>query len=126
MLTAFPRTKATHPRINYVWLLDRAPAHIAHKIQKICQKNLAYFASKKKPPPPTPDLEPLDFFFLGAVEKEVNASLTLGVEALRAKISSKGTSYPTAGAVKARDSFRYRIESVVKVSGGRRVSKSND
>ena len=102
----------------YVWQQDGAPAHTANKVQKFRQNNMANFWSKDYWPPSSPDLNPLDFFWWGAIEKRTNATPHGNVNLLKAAISGEWEAYPEEDINKTCTSSRGRIEACIKVERG--------
>ena len=116
--TVLPWLKAAYPGNNYVWQQDGAPAHTATRNQKFCKDNMAAFWPKDFWPPSSPDLNPLDFFWWGAIESETNRTSHPNVDSLKASISKVWATYPADVIVKACATFRPRIEAVIAADGG--------
>lgn len=116
--TILPWLKATYPANNYVWQQDGAPAHTANRVQKFCQDNMADFWPKDFWPPSSPDANPLDYFWWGAIERETNATPHPNVDSLKAAIRQVWGAYPEDTIKKACSSFRGRIEKIIEAKGG--------
>ena len=63
--------KGSHGR-PYVWKQDSSPCHTSVKSQKWLLANLYDYNSPSVWPPNSPDLNPMDYYVWGAVEKEAN------------------------------------------------------
>lgn len=113
-----PWLKANYPKGNYVWTQDGAPAHKSAKVQKFCKRHMADFWEATDWPPGSPDLNPLDFFWWGAIEKKTNATPHRNVSDLKAAIIKEWSTYPAAAIQKACSSFRRRVELVIAAGGG--------
>lgn len=113
-----PWIKANYPQGNYVWQQDGAPAHTSARIQDFCKTNMAMFWSKEIWPPSSPDLNPCDFFWWGAIESKTNATPHPNLDSLKAAIAKEWAVYPAEGIIKACARFRARVEAVIKNNGG--------
>jgi transposase len=113
-----PWIKANYPDGNYVWQQDGAPAHTSKKIQKFCQDNMVNFWPKDFWPPSSPDLNPLDFFWWGAIESKCNATPHPNVDSLKASIAKVWAEYPDVSIQRAFTSLRPRLEAVIAAKGG--------
>ncbi len=56
----------------YVWQQDSAPCHTSRKSQKWLSDNFFEFVAPDVWPPNSPDLNPMDYFVWGAVERGTN------------------------------------------------------
>ena len=113
-----PWIKANYPQGNYVWQQDGAPSHISVKNQTFCKNNMVKFWEKDMWPPSSPDLNPLDFFWWGAIERKTNATPHPNIDSLKAAIVKEWADYPSKGIVDACASFRRRVEAVIENNGG--------
>jgi inhibitor of nuclear factor kappa-B kinase subunit alpha len=113
-----PWLKANYPNGDYVWTQDGAPCHTSQKIQKFCETNMANFWSKDFWPPSSPDLNPLDYFWWGAIETHTNATPHPNIESLKATITKVWTNYPEEAVRRACEIFRRRVEAVIEAEGG--------
>ncbi|QQP56429.1 Transposable element tcb2 transposase [Caligus rogercresseyi] len=84
----------------YVFQQDSAPAHKSRETQAWLLENLPY---------PSPDCNPLDYFFLGMVEIKTNKHTHNTLDSLRAAIKDV--------VAKACSRFRHRLEMVVAADG---------
>ena len=69
-------------------------------------------------PPNSPDCNPLDFFFWGVVEKDVNKAPHNTIQSVRDSVYAVMTNIDKAIVAKACASFRARLEAVVANDGG--------
>ena len=113
-----PWIKANYLQGNYVWQQDGAPAHISEKTQKFCKDNIAQFWNKNMWPPSSPNLNPLDYFWWGVIERKTNATPHPNLDSLKLSIVKEWTDYPAQGIVDACASFRRRVEAVIRNNGG--------
>lgn len=113
-----PWIKATYPDGNYVWTQDGAPCHTSKKNQDFCRNNFADFWAKDFWPPSSPDLNPLDFFWWGTIERLTNATPHRNINSLKASITKVWSDYPVNAVAKACASFRRRVEAVIATDGG--------
>lgn len=101
----------------FVWQQDSAPCHTSRKSQKWLAENFYDFASPNVWPPNSPDLNPMDYYVWGAVEKDTNrrASNTKAQLIDRIKVVFETLSRETVKLACSR--FRSRIEAVVDANG---------
>ncbi|QQP37261.1 Uncharacterized protein FKW44_017471 [Caligus rogercresseyi] len=116
--TVLPWLKKNYPTGNYVWQQDGAPSHMADKNQKFCKDNMAHFWPKNFWPPSSPDLNPLDFFWCGAIESKTYRTPHLNPDSLKATIIKEWDNYPEKHIINACKRFRPRLEAVLKANGG--------
>ncbi|QQP58483.1 Uncharacterized protein FKW44_003818 [Caligus rogercresseyi] len=109
-------TEAYYKVLRYTQ--DGAPSHMAAKNQKFCKDNMAHFWPKNFWPPSSPDLNPLDFFWWGAIESKTNRTPHLNLDSLKATIIKEWANYPEKHIINACKRFRPRLEAVVKANGG--------
>ncbi|QQP48527.1 Uncharacterized protein FKW44_008884, partial [Caligus rogercresseyi] len=109
-------TEAYYKVLRYTQ--DGAPSHMAAKNQKFCKDNMAHFWPKNFWPPSSPDLNPLDFFWWGAIESKINRTPHLNLDSLQATIIKEWDNYPEKHIINACKRFRPRLEAVVKANGG--------
>ncbi|QQP35429.1 Uncharacterized protein FKW44_023657 [Caligus rogercresseyi] len=64
---------------------------MAAKNQKFCKDNMAHFWPKNFWPP---DLNPLDFFWWGAIESKTSRTPHLNLDSLKATIIKEWDNYP--------------------------------
>ena len=115
--TVLPWIKATYPEGNYAWTQDGAPSHTANKVQKFCKENMVEFWAKDLWPPSSPDLNPLNFFGWCAIKKDACATPHPNLDSLEAAILRSWANYPEDAVKMACESFRPRIEAVIKKMG---------
>lgn len=76
------------------------------------------FWSKNFWPPNSPDLNPLDYYVWGIVERQTNKSRHPNVNSLRAAIEAEFTAMNRDQLKTACSRFRARIKQVIEVQGG--------
>ncbi|XP_011863807.1 PREDICTED: uncharacterized protein LOC105559817 [Vollenhovia emeryi] len=75
-------------RRSYIFQQDGVPAHTSHLVQNWLSDNIDMFWSKDFWPPDSPDLNPLDYYVWGVVERQANKSRHPNVNSLRAAIEA--------------------------------------
>ena len=101
----------------YVFQQDGAPAHTSNLVQEWLLKNLDMFWSKNIWPPNSPDLNPLDYFVWGVIERETNKSRHANTDSLTAAIKTSFNKLSPQMLACACERFRSRIEKVINVGG---------
>jgi hypothetical protein len=76
----------THPKGNYMFQQDRAPAHTANSTQRFLENNMSVQWSKDVWLPYSPDLNPLDYSIWGILQTKVNATAHKNMKSLRCTI----------------------------------------
>ena len=102
----------------YVWQQDSAPCHTSGKSQKWLSENFYDFISPNVWPPNSPDLNPMDYFVWGAVEKDTNCTSSNTKAQLMDKIKTVFEALPRETVASACSRFRTRIEAVIDANGG--------
>ena len=102
----------------FVWQQDSAPCHTARKTQAWMSNNFFDFVSPDVWPPNSPDLNPMDFFVWGAVERNTNKTPCNTKDELVSRIKKEFKAMKKAQIVKACSRFRSRVEAVIDVNGG--------
>lgn len=113
-----PWLKANYPQQNYVFQQDGAPAHTSNRTQEWLNRNMAEFWSKEMWPPQSPDLNPLDYSVWANVEKDACKTSHTSVAALKRAITNCWKKMTVDYIVGTCNSFRHRLESVVRAKGG--------
>lgn len=108
--------KVAHGR-SYVFQQDSAPCHTAIKTQKWLALNFHDHVTPNLWPPSSPDLNPLDYFVWGVVEKETNKHPHNTKDSLRASISSAMMNMNKNHLIAACKHFRSRLEAVIDTEG---------
>ena len=72
----------------YIFQQDGAPAHTSHLVQNWLSDNVDAFWSKECWPPSSPDLNPLDYYVWGVIERVSNKSRHPNVATLQANIEA--------------------------------------
>lgn len=102
----------------YVFQQDSAPAHKARATQNWLADNVPYHWSPELWPPSSPDLNPLDYYVWGVVERETNARPHNTIQSVKDTVYDVMTNMSRAHLVKACERFRPRIEAVIAAEGG--------
>ena len=102
----------------YVFQQDGAPAHTSHLVQNWLSDNVDMLWWKEFWPPNSPDLNPLDFYVWGVVERVTNKSRHPNVASLRAAIEAAFTDMDCDALKRTCARFRPRMEAVIQASGG--------
>ncbi len=96
---------------------DGAPAHIAKKVHKVLASNFAEFWAADFWPPSLLDINPLDYFWWSAIEREVNATPHPNLNSLKAMISEIWDFYPADSILDTCRNFRHCVEAVIAAKG---------
>lgn len=102
----------------YVWQQDSAPCHTSGKSQKWLSENFYDFTSPNVWPPNSPDLNPMNYFIWGAVEKDTNHCASNTKAQLMDKIKLVFEALQRETVASACSRFRSRIEAVIDANGG--------
>lgn len=102
----------------YVFQQDGAPAHTSHLVQGWLSEHVSMFWDKDMWPPNSPDLNPLDYYVWGVVERESNKSQHANSESLATAIRRAFDNLSRDVVKKACERFRTRIEKVIAANGG--------
>ncbi|KAL1115595.1 hypothetical protein AAG570_005885 [Ranatra chinensis] len=99
----------------YVWQQDSAPRHTSRKSQKWLSENFYDFTSPNVWPPNSPDLNPIDYFVWGGVEKDTDRtpSNTKAINWAWDKIKTVFAAFPGETVASACSRFQSRIEAVI-------------
>ncbi len=101
----------------YVFQQDGTPAHTSHLVQNWLSDNLDLFWTKHFWPPNSPDLNPLDYYVWGVLERDSNKSSHQTVEELKAAIRRAVERMDRTHLINACTRFRARVESVIECDG---------
>jgi inhibitor of nuclear factor kappa-B kinase subunit alpha len=102
---------------HFIFQQDGAPAHNAKKTQKWLAENVPEFWEKEIWPPSSPDINPLDYFVWGVVERDTNRTPHTTLKSLKAKIKEVMTSMNRNMVKRACGSFRKRLSTVIEKEG---------
>ena len=102
----------------YVFQQDSAPSHKARLTQEWMAENFNDHVTPDTWPPNSPDLNPLDYYVWGVVEKEVNEHFHNTLDSLKATILRVMSNMSQDHLVKACMRFRSRVEAVIQADGG--------
>ena len=101
----------------YVFQQDSAPSHKAMTTQDWMSENLHDHITPNMWPPSSPDLNPLDYYVWGVVERETNKHPHITPDSLRAAITRVMTHMDEDHLIRACKCFRQRIEAVIAAEG---------
>ena len=101
----------------WVWQQGSAPAHKSKDTQAWLQKECYDFVPFPQWPPPSPDLNPLDYFVCSYVENITNMTSHNTKASLIAAIRRIFAELPPALVEKACSQFRICIEAVIEAEG---------
>ncbi len=101
----------------YIFQQDSAPAHTSHIVQNWLSDNMQMFWSKEFWPPNSPDLNPMDYYMWGMLERESNKVCHPTAESLRAGIDEAVANLDPQHLVNACVRFRHRLEAVLEANG---------
>ena len=102
----------------YVWQHDSAPCHTSGKSKKWLSANFYDYTSPNVWPPNSADLNPMDYYVWGAVEKDANRCASTTKAQLMDIIKAVLETIPRESATSACSSFRGRIDTVIDANGG--------
>ncbi|CAB3226072.1 unnamed protein product [Arctia plantaginis] len=101
----------------YVFQQDSAPSHKAMTTQDCMSENLHDHITPNLWPPSSPDLNPLDFYVWGVVERDTSKHPHNTLESLKATITRVMTQMNKDHLLRACRRFRQRIEAVIAAEG---------
>ena len=101
----------------WVWQQDSAPCHVSKRSLAWLEEHCYDFITKNKWPPSSPDLNPMDYFFWGVLENQINQCPHTTKASLIASVKEQCISIDREMVKKACESFRTRIECVIKAEG---------
>ena len=102
----------------YVFQQDSAPAHKAEVTQEWLAQSLHDHVTPNMWPPSSPDLNPMDYYVWGVVQKETNKRPHSTKESLKATILHVMGSLQEEPLIRACSWFRNRLEAVIEAEGG--------
>ena len=102
---------------SYVFQQDSAPAHKAEVTQEWLAQNLHDHVTPNMWPPSSPDLNPMDYYVWGVVEKETNKRPHSTKESLKATILHVMGILQEEPLILACSRFRNRLEAVIEAEG---------
>lgn len=113
-----PWMTATAAGRSYVFQQDGAPAHTSHLVQNWVSDELDMAWTKEFWPPSSPDLNPLDYYVWGVLERETNKRAHNNTDSLRDAIEEATANMNTVHLVNACQRFRARVEAAIQAEGG--------
>ncbi|KFM74536.1 Transposable element Tcb2 transposase, partial [Stegodyphus mimosarum] len=102
----------------YVWQQDSAPCHTSGKGTKWLSEIYYDFPSPNVWPPNSLDLNPMDYFVWGVVEKDANRTSSNTKAQLMYKVKTVFEALPRETVASACSRFRSRIKAVIDANGG--------
>lgn len=102
----------------YVFQQDGAPAHNSHLVQNWLDDNMDMYWPKEFWPPNSPDLNPLDYYVWGVVERDTNKSRHPNVDSLKKAIQARFKKLKGEELKRACQRFRPRLEAAIAADGG--------
>lgn len=102
----------------YVFQQDSAPCHASKKTQAWLFENVYHHWSPDLWPPNSPDLNPLDYFVWGVLERKINSTYHPDLNSLKASILEQFALLDKQDVARACRAFRTRLENVVAAKGG--------
>ena len=103
----------------FLFQQDGAPAHNSNLVQNWLEENLEenMFWSKEFWPPNSPDLNPMDYYVWGVIEREVNKTFHENTDSLHAAIVDAMANMCSGHVQRACAAFRPRLEAIIKAEG---------
>ena len=102
----------------YVFQQDSAPAHTAHTTQEWLSDHFHDHVTPNMWPPSSPDLNPMDFYVWGVVERQTNRHPHPNRDLLKSAISQEMKHMFQEHVIRACSRFRGRLEAVIEAEGG--------
>lgn len=102
----------------YVFQQDSAPCHTARTTQEWMADNFHDHVIPNVWPPSSPDVNPLDFYVWGVVERDSNSHSHNTITALKSAIVDAMANIPKTHLITACSRFRRRVEAVIAANGG--------
>ncbi|XP_061516646.1 uncharacterized protein LOC133393851 [Anopheles gambiae] len=102
----------------YVFQRDSAPCHTGSKTIKWLVANFKDFTTPNVWPPSSPELNTMDYFVWGVVERDTNRTSSNTKAELMAKIRSVFAALTRETVARACSRFRRRVEAVIEAEGG--------
>ncbi len=93
---------------------DSAPTHKAQKTQALLKANNMDFWDPQTWPSNSPDMNPLNYFFQGELERKVCATSYNSINSLKASIQKHWSSVSPMDVVNACKSFRPHLEHMME------------
>ena len=104
---------------KFIFQQDGATAHTAERSQNLCKRLFGSFIEKKRWPPNSPDLNPLDYFYWNAVQSKMIIKNLSSRESLIQEIRKACKLVSLSQIRSAVSKFNTRIKEVEKQNGGR-------
>jgi len=101
----------------YVFQQDGTPAHTSHLVQNWLSDNMEMFWSKEFWPANSPDLNPMDYYVWGVVERVINKLRHPNVTSLQTAIKAAFVNMDKDALQRACQRFITRIETVIETKG---------
>ena len=104
--------------LPFVRQQDSAPCHTSGKSQQWLSANYYDCTSPNVRPPNSPDLNPMDYYVRGTVEKDANHRASTTKVQLIDRIKAAFETLPKESVASACSRFRGRIGAVIDANGG--------
>lgn len=101
----------------YIFQQDSAPSHKAMATQDWMAENFHDHITPNLWPPSSPDLNPLDYYVWGVVEREINKHPHNTISSLKDAITTTMANMNKEHLIRACSRFRPRIEEVIAANG---------
>ena len=102
----------------YVWQQDSASATPLGKVKKWLLANFCNYTSPNVWPPNSTDLNPMDYYVWGAVEKDTNCCASTTKAQLVDRIKAVFETLPRECVISICSRFQGQIEAVIGANGG--------
>ena len=102
---------------TFVWQQDSAPCHTLRISQKWLIEHFYDFVPPDVWPPNSPDLNPMDYFVWGAVERHTNKTPCYNKDELVKRIKKEFKALKKDLVIKSCARFRNRIEAIIAANG---------
>lgn len=102
----------------YVFQQDSTPAHTALKTQGWLAENFNDHVTPNIWPPSSPDLNPLDYYVWGVIERDTNKKPHNTKESLKTAVRTAMAEMNSDQLIRACSRFRGRIEVIIAADGG--------
>ncbi len=102
-----PRMEEKAKEKLYIFQQDGAPAYMSHLIQNWLSDNIEMFWSEEFWPPNSPDVNPMDYYVWGVLERDSNKISHLTAKSLRSAIDEAVANLDPQHLVNACGRFRH-------------------
>ena len=102
----------------WVWQQDSAPCHVSNRSLQWLKEHTHDLVSKDAWPPSSPGLNPMDYFFWGALEARIDRAAHSTKASFINSIKEEATRLEKGIVEAACSCFRGRVEAVIGAEGG--------